>query len=78
VDTKGGVCLRAGAKAEVEDLVLEEVPDVAYEDRRLSRQIEQIRDAVEMAFLPRPTCSASTSCARQRASCSWPTRCGKR
>jgi len=39
-------------KAEVEDLVLEEVPDVAYEDiGGLSRQIEQIRDAVEMPFL---------------------------
>ena len=39
-------------KAEVEDLVLEEVPDVAYEDiGGLFRQIEQIRDAVELPFL---------------------------
>ena len=37
---------------EVEDLVLEEVPDVAYEDiGGLFRQIEQIRDAVELPFL---------------------------
>ena len=39
-------------KAEVEDLVLEEVPDVDYSDiGGLSRQIEQIRDAVELPFL---------------------------
>ena len=39
-------------KAEVEDLVLEEVPDVDYEDiGGLFRQIEQIRDAVELPFL---------------------------
>src|SRR5204862_4235102 len=39
-------------KAEVEDLVLEEVPDVSYSDiGGLSRQIEQIRDAVELPFL---------------------------
>ena len=39
-------------KAEVEDLVLEEVPDVDYTDiGGLFRQIEQIRDAVELPFL---------------------------
>ena len=39
-------------KAEVEDLVLEEVPDVSYHDiGGLTRQIEQIRDAVELPFL---------------------------
>ena len=39
-------------KSEVEELVLEEVPDVGYEDiGGLSRQIEQIRDAVELPFL---------------------------
>jgi proteasome-associated ATPase len=39
-------------KAEVEDLVLEEVPDVEYSDiGGLTRQIEQIRDAVELPFL---------------------------
>ena len=39
-------------KAEVEDLVLEEVPDVSYADiGGLTRQIEQIRDAVELPFL---------------------------
>ena len=39
-------------KLEVEELVLEEIPDVAYEDiGGLSAQIEEIRDAVELPFL---------------------------
>ncbi|KRB45484.1 MULTISPECIES: proteasome ATPase [unclassified Terrabacter] len=39
-------------KLEVEELVLEEVPDVDYEDiGGLAGQIEQIRDAVELPFL---------------------------
>ncbi len=39
-------------KSEVEELVLEEVPDIDYSDiGGLSRQIEQIRDAVELPFL---------------------------
>ncbi|GLZ79109.1 proteasome-associated ATPase [Actinorhabdospora filicis] len=39
-------------KSEVEELVLEEVPDVNYSDiGGLARQIEQIRDAVELPFL---------------------------
>jgi proteasome-associated ATPase len=39
-------------KSEVEELVLEEVPDVDYYDiGGLDRQIEQIRDAVELPFL---------------------------
>jgi proteasome-associated ATPase len=52
VDTKAAYAYERVPKAEVEDLVLEEVPDVAYEDiGGLSRQIEQIRDAVELPFL---------------------------
>jgi proteasome-associated ATPase len=39
-------------KAEVEELVLEEVPDISYHDiGGLSSQIEQIRDAVELPYL---------------------------
>jgi proteasome-associated ATPase len=39
-------------KSEVEELVLEEVPDIDYSDiGGLSGQIEQIRDAVELPFL---------------------------
>ncbi|MBD8506911.1 proteasome ATPase [Hoyosella sp. G463] len=54
VDTKAGYAFERIPKAEVEDLVLEEVPDVDYLDiGGLSRQIEQIRDAVELPFLHR-------------------------
>ncbi len=39
-------------KSEVEELVLEEVPDIDYDDiGGLDPQIEQIRDAVELPFL---------------------------
>ncbi|MGH3979582.1 MAG: proteasome ATPase [Pseudonocardiaceae bacterium] len=52
VDTKAGYAYERVPKAEVEDLVLEEVPDVGYSDiGGLSSQIEQIRDAVELPFL---------------------------
>jgi len=52
VDTKAGYAFERIPKAEVEDLVLEEVPDVSYNDiGGLTRQIEQIRDAVELPFL---------------------------
>ncbi|KID31424.1 proteasome ATPase [Prauserella rugosa] len=52
VDSKAGYAYERVPKAEVEDLVLEEVPDVAYEDiGGLFGQIEQIRDAVELPFL---------------------------
>ncbi|MGH3685429.1 MAG: proteasome ATPase [Pseudonocardiaceae bacterium] len=52
VDTKAAYAYERVPKAEVEDLVLEEVPDVNYEDiGGLANQIEQIRDAVELPFL---------------------------
>ncbi|WP_435277534.1 proteasome ATPase [Rhodococcus yananensis] len=52
VDSKAGYAFERIPKAEVEDLVLEEVPDVDYTDiGGLGRQIEQIRDAVELPFL---------------------------
>jgi proteasome-associated ATPase len=52
VDSKAGYAYEKVPKAEVEDLVLEEVPDVEYSDiGGLTRQIEQIRDAVELPFL---------------------------
>ncbi|MGH3914348.1 MAG: proteasome ATPase [Pseudonocardiaceae bacterium] len=52
VDTKAGYAYERVPKAEVEDLVLEEVPDVNYEDiGGLGSQIEQIRDAIELPFL---------------------------
>ncbi len=52
VDTKAGYAFDRVPKAEVEDLLLEEVPDVDYTAiGGLGRQIEQIRDAVELPFL---------------------------
>ena len=52
VDSKAGYAFERIPKAEVEDLVLEEVPDVSYGDiGGLGRQIELIRDAVELPFL---------------------------
>ncbi|MEU6131444.1 proteasome ATPase [Saccharopolyspora sp. NPDC047091] len=52
VDSKAGYAYDTVPKAEVEDLVLEEVPDVGYLDiGGLGSQIEQIRDAVELPFL---------------------------
>jgi proteasome-associated ATPase len=52
VDTRSGYALERLPRPEVEELVLEEVPDISYEDiGGLSRQIEQIQDAVELPFL---------------------------
>lgn len=52
MDTRSGFALERIPKAEVEELVLEEVPDIHYEDiGGLSNQIEMIRDAVELPFL---------------------------
>jgi proteasome-associated ATPase len=46
------VALEKLPKEEVEELVLEEIPDVSYEDiGGLEGQIEAIRDAVELPFL---------------------------
>ena len=52
VDSRSGFAVERIPKAEVEELVLEEVPDIDYEDiGGLGSQIEQIRDAVELPFM---------------------------
>ena len=52
LDSRAAVLVEKIPKAEVEDLVLEEVPDVSYDDiGGLDAQIEQIMDAVELPFL---------------------------
>ncbi|MBI4590419.1 MAG: proteasome ATPase [Candidatus Rokubacteria bacterium] len=52
MDTKTGYLLERLPKSEVDDLTLEEVPDISYEDiGGLSTQIEAIRDAVELPYL---------------------------
>jgi proteasome-associated ATPase len=52
MDGKSGYLLERLPKSEVEDLVLEEVPDIGYDDiGGLVAQIETIRDAVELPYL---------------------------
>jgi len=52
LETRSGYVYERIPKSEVEELVLEEVPDIDYSDiGGLSAQIEAIRDAVELPFL---------------------------
>ncbi len=52
LDAKSGYLLEKLPKSEVEDLTLEEVPDIGYEDiGGLGDQIEAIKDAVELPYL---------------------------
>ncbi len=54
VDRRGGLALALVVREQVEELVLEEVPDVGYADiGGLGEQIQQIRDAVELPFAHR-------------------------
>ena len=51
-DIRAGLVFERIPKSEVEELVLEEVPDIRYSDiGGLGAQIEAIRDAVELPFL---------------------------
>ncbi len=51
-DSRSGYAYERIPKAEVEELILEEVPDIDYEDiGGLASQIEAIRDAVELPYL---------------------------
>jgi proteasome-associated ATPase len=52
LETRSSYAYERIPKSEVEELILEEVPDIDYTDiGGLSRQIEAIRDAVELPFL---------------------------
>jgi proteasome-associated ATPase len=52
VEPRSGYAFERIPKSEVEELVLEEVPDIGYEQiGGLKSQIESIRDAVELPFL---------------------------
>jgi proteasome-associated ATPase len=54
MDARSGLLLEKLPRPEVEELVLEEVPDISYEDvGGLDAQIEMITDAVELPFLYR-------------------------
>jgi len=51
-DVRAGYVFEIVPKSEVEELVLEEVPDIRYQDiGGLGEQIDSIRDAVELPFL---------------------------
>ena len=52
IDPRAGIVLERLPRPEVENLVLEEVPDVSYADvGGLDQQIEEITDAVELPFV---------------------------
>jgi proteasome-associated ATPase len=52
LDARSGLLVERLPRPEVEELVLEEVPDVTYRDvGGLDEQIEQIQDAVELPYL---------------------------
>ena len=52
LDAKSGYVLEKLPKPEVEELILEEVPDITYEHiGGLDTQIEALRDAVELPFI---------------------------
>jgi proteasome-associated ATPase len=51
-DPRSGYILERLPKEEVEEVILEEIPDISYEDiGGLRAQIEEVRDAVELPFL---------------------------
>ena len=52
MDSRSGLLVEKLPRPEVEELVLEEVPDISYDDvGGLDGQIEQIADAVELPFV---------------------------
>lgn len=54
LEAKTGIVLEKLARPEVEELILEEVPDITYTDiGGLDSQIETIQDAVELPYLHR-------------------------
>ncbi|GMR02549.1 MAG: proteasome ATPase [Acidimicrobiia bacterium] len=78
LDGKTGLVLEKLARAEVEELVLEEVPDITYEDiGGLDEQIEIIRDAVELPYLHRERFAAYDLAAPKGVLLYGPPGCGK-
>jgi proteasome-associated ATPase len=54
IDPRAGLVTERLARPEVEELVLEEIPDISYEQvGGLASQIEDIRDAVELPYVHR-------------------------
>ena len=78
MDARSGLLLEKLPRPEVEELVLEEVPDISYEDvGGLDSQIEQITDAVELPFLYRDLFSEHKLPAPKGVLLYGPPGCGK-
>jgi proteasome-associated ATPase len=78
LDTRTGLVLEKLNRPEVEELVLEEVPDITYEDiGGLSEQIEIIRDAVELPYVHREHFAAYDLAAPKGVLLYGPPGCGK-
>ena len=70
LESRSGYVYERMPKAEVEELILEEVPDISYNDiGGLAGQIEQIRDAIELP-LPAQGPVPEYALRRPRACCS--------
>src|SRR2546429_8275496 len=78
MDPRTGMLLERLPRPEVEELVLEEVPDISYEDvGGLDEQIEAITDAVELPFLYRELFVEHKLPAPKGILLYGPPRCGK-
>jgi proteasome-associated ATPase len=78
VDSKTGIVLEKLARPEVEELILEEVPDITYADiGGLESQIEIIQDAVELPYLHRERFEAYSLLAPKGVLLYGPPGCGK-
>jgi proteasome-associated ATPase len=77
-DPRSGYVIEKLPKSEAEELVLEEVPDVDYEHiGGLQKELEQVRDAVELPFLHPHTFSEYKLSAPKGVLLYGPPGCGK-
>ena len=78
LEAKTGLVLEKLDRPEVEELVLEEVPDITYDDiGGLTEQIEIIQDAVELPYLHRERFAAYDLAAPKGVLLYGPPGCGK-
>ncbi|MEE8485554.1 MAG: proteasome ATPase [Acidimicrobiia bacterium] len=78
LDTKAGIALERLERPEVEELILEEVPDITYSDiGGLTSQIETIQDAVELPYVHREHFAAYNLEAPKGVLLYGPPGCGK-
>jgi proteasome-associated ATPase len=78
IEARTGIVLEKLARPEVEELILEEVPDITYRDiGGLESQIETIQDAVELPYLHRARFNAYNLQAPKGVLLYGPPGCGK-